>query len=123
MKKLSCMFFMMVCAVLICTPARAFELSQTEDTNHHKMWHKFKRGVVNVFTSPIEFPKQLKTEIMAADGGGKILAGFGGVAKGVSYTVGRLGSGLWDMVSCNLAVPDNYEPLMKPEYVCEHKKK
>lgn len=122
MKKLFNVFFVTTCVVLICTPVRALEISDTEDTNHHKMWHKFKRGVINVFTSPVELPKQIKSEVMASDpGASKVIAGLGGTAKGLAYTVGRLGSGLWDVVSCNLSVPDNYEPLMKPEYVCEKK--
>lgn len=121
MKKLLYLFSMAVCFMLVCSPARAFELSETEDANHHKMWHKFKRGVINVLTSPVEIPKQIKSEVSSSDN--KVLAGVGGTVKGLSYSVGRLGSGLWDMVSFNLAVPDNYESIMKPEYVCDKSQK
>jgi len=121
MKRLFTLIVVTTCSVLICTSAKAFELSKAEDINHHKMWHKFKRGVINVFTSPMEIPKQIHTEVKASES--KVPAALGGTVKGVGYAVGRLGSGLWDMVSFNLAVPEKYEPLMKPDYVCDHMNK
>ena len=37
-------------------------------------------------------------------------------------TIGRMGSGLWDVMSLNLDIPGNNEPLMKPDYVWEDKR-
>lgn len=84
---------------------------------------KFKRGVVNVVTAPLEVPKQIKGEW---DQGGtepikKTAYLFGGLVKGITYTVGRMGSGLWDVFTLNLDIPGNNEPLMKPDYVWEDK--
>lgn len=111
------------CAVLLLwsAPGHAMELSKTEDVDYHRAWAKFKRGVVNVLTSPVEVPKQIKVEVKenSNSGGEAVLAGVGGTVKGLVYFAGRLGSGLWDMVGCNLAVPEDYQPIMYPEYVVE----
>lgn len=85
---------------------------------------KLKRGVVNVVTAPLEIPHNLKSHW---DEGGtnaikKTAYLFGGLVKGVTYTVGRIGSGLWDTLTCNLDIPSNNEPLMKPDYVWEDKR-
>ena len=123
MKKFLCMSLVMLFVVSIASSAFALEWSKTEETNHHMMWHKFKRGCTNVLTSPAEIPKQIKSEVMDTQGhiGIKSIAVLGGTAKGLTYTLGRMGSGLWDMVTFNLAVPRNYESIVKPEYICEKK--
>ncbi len=82
---------------------------------------KFKRGVVNVVTAPLEIPIKIKEHW---DEGGtepikKTAYLFGGLVKGLTYTVGRIGSGLWDVFSLNLDFPGNNEPLMKPDYAWE----
>lgn len=121
MKKLFVMSLVMLFVVSFTSSAFALEWSKTEETNHHLMWYKFKRGCANIFTSPAEIPKQIKSEVMDTQGhvGIKSIAALGGTAKGLTYALGRLGSGLWDVVSFNLAVPRNYEPIVKPEYICE----
>ena len=80
---------------------------------------KLKRGAINVVTAPLEIPKEIKQHW---DEGGtdpikKTFYLFGGLVKGLTYTVGRVGSGLWDIVTLNLDIPGNNEPLMKPDYV------
>ena len=85
---------------------------------------KFKRGVINVVTAPLEIPKEMKQHW---DDGGtdpikKTVYLFGGLVKGMTYTVGRLGSGLWDVFTLNLDIPGNNEPLMKPDYVWSDKR-
>ena len=49
----------------------------------------------------------------------KKLSIFAGLFKGVGYTLGRLGSGAWDIVTFPFKVPENFEPLMKPDFVLE----
>lgn len=83
---------------------------------------KLKRGAINIFTAPLEVPKQIKGEWKNHPGhlGVKALVTFGGLMKGVAYAGGRLGSGLWDVFTFNLEIPKGYEPLMKPDYICGH---
>ncbi len=80
---------------------------------------KLKRGAINVVSSPLEIPKEIKQHWN--DGGTepikKTAYVFGGLVKGLVNMVGRAGSGLWDMVTLNLDIPGNNEPLMKPDYV------
>ena len=81
--------------------------------------NKLKRGFVNILTFPLEIPKQ--TKLQYEEGSKKtkhtavhVASGF---IKGLAYGVGRAGSGVWDVVTFINPVPENYEPLMKPEYV------
>ncbi len=82
---------------------------------------KLGRGFVNILTAPIEIPKQIDVEWKQhaqekKNVGIGITAGF---IKGLAYTVARLGSGVWDIASFPFKVPENYEPVMKPEFVLE----
>ena len=82
---------------------------------------KLVRGFVNVSTFSLELPKQTLIEF---NRGRKktfhvsiwILCG---IAKGTAYSLGRLGSGLWDILSFPFNHPKGYAPLMKPEFVFE----
>ena len=86
---------------------------------HGRTAKKFKRGLINLVTAPVEIPKNMKDQW--EEGGGhpfeKVVSLFGGFVKGTAYTIGRLGSGLWDVVTLNWDIPGNNEPLMKPDYV------
>ena len=73
---------------------------------------KLKRGIANIIASPVELPKQT---IAGAYQKPELIMAFSGFIKGIAYTVGRMGSGAWDIVTCNLDVPS--EPLMKPACV------
>ena len=42
---------------------------------------------------------------------------FVGFFKGIVQGVIRTGSGLWDIVTFPLALPKDYEPLYRPDYV------
>lgn len=85
---------------------------------------KFKRGVINVVSAPLEVPKELKQHWDDSDTNPikKTVYLFGGLIKGLTYAVGRVGSGVWDIVTLNLDIPGNNEPLMKPDYVWSDKK-
>ncbi len=88
--------------------------SSFADINDITWTKKIKRGLINVVTSPVEIPKQA---IGGAFEKPNLIMIFAGFVKGVAYTVGRAGSGFWDILSCNLDISD--EPLMKPDYVFE----
>ena len=87
---------------------------------------KLNRGLVNIITSPIEIAKQVdlswkegaKTDKNA---GASVFSGF---FKGLGFTVMRMGSGIWDVVSFPFKTPGktNYEPMMKPEFVLDKDK-
>ena len=75
---------------------------------------KLKRGFSNVLTAPMEIPKQT---IAGAYKKPEVIMAFSGLFKGIAYTIGRAGSGFWDIITCNTDVPA--EPLMKPACVFE----
>ena len=82
---------------------------------------KLNRGIINIVTAPIEIAKQVdlgwkESAKNKKSASGGIMFGF---VKGVTYTVGRMGSGLWDVVSFPFKTPDNYQPLMKPNFVLD----
>lgn len=83
---------------------------------------KLGRGIVNIITSPIEIAKQVdlnwKQSAKSKSQAKGIVTGF---FKGLAYTVGRMGSGVWDVISFPFKTPKNYEPLMKPEFVLDDK--
>ena len=80
---------------------------------------KLKRGAINIVTAPLEIPKEVKQHWDESDTNPikKTVCLFGGLVKGLAYAVGRVGSGLWDVFTLNLDIPENNEPLMKPDYV------
>lgn len=82
---------------------------------------KIKRGVVNVVTSPLEIPKEVRSHwIKGSEKTYHILVWIAcGVVKGTVMTAARIGSGVWDIVSAPLSVPEDNEPLLKPDYVFE----
>ena len=85
---------------------------------------KLIRGVANIVTAPIEIAKQIDTEWKAAENkkARHVTMGvFAGIWKGLAYTVGRMGSGVWDVATFPFKVPANYEPIMKPDYVLDKK--
>ena len=82
--------------------------------------HKVGRGVVNVLTGWIEVPKQLH---MGAQGENPI-AGVGqGLLKGVSLTVLRLGTGVFEALTFPIPYPKDfaspYEQMELSDYAWE----
>ncbi len=81
--------------------------------------HKLGRGITNVVTAPVEIPKELRAHwIKGSEKTYHISAWlFCGLVKGIVMTPVRMGSGVWDIVTSPLAIPKDYQPLLKPDYV------
>ena len=78
---------------------------------------KLSRGAANVISCPLEIAKQIDIEWKASDN-----AAIGivtGLFIGLAFGVGRLCSGLYDVITFPANIPKEYEPLMKPDYVFE----
>ena len=84
---------------------------------------KLSRGVANIITGPIEIAKQIDIEWKESAKQGStrnVAVGvFAGIIKGMAFSVARIGSGVWDIVSFPFKVPANYEPVMKPDFVLD----
>ncbi len=100
------------------SPAKTGETAKSTPFNPAK---KFNRGIVNIVTSPIEIAKQVDLSWkQSSEDKTNIGTGiFSGFVKGIAYTVGRMGSGIWDVVSFPFKTPDKFEPIMKPDYVLD----
>ena len=104
-------FLVTVSALLLVVTFASVSFADLDDFTWTK---KLKRGLANVVTAPIEIPKQT---IAGAYEKPAVIMVFSGLIKGVAYTLGRAGSGFWDIITCNTDVPS--EPLMKPACVFE----
>ena len=76
--------------------------------------HKLERGVVNIFTCPVELPASM---ISVADEKGEIFGFLIGTAEGLVTTVFRAASGVYDTLT--FMIPSYSKPLMEPEYAIE----
>lgn len=76
---------------------------------------KLSRGITNIPGSLLEIPKNIDLEWEKSKNAAVGI--FAGIVKGTVMGIGRLGSGLWDILTCALPIPKNYEPLMKPDFV------
>ena len=75
---------------------------------------KLGRGVANVLTGWVELPKNIyNTSIEENAFAGMTL----GLAKGLGMTLVRTGSGVYEVATFPFPLPDDYKPVMEPEYV------
>lgn len=75
---------------------------------------KLFRGIANAATGWMEIPKQVSL-IWQDRGPGMGLSW--GLLKGVAYAVARSTAGGYEIITFPLPVPEEYHPLMQPEYV------
>lgn len=79
-----------------------------------KIARKFLRGIVNVLTGWLELPVQIY-KVSANEG---ILHGASiGFLSGIGMTVVRTGAGAIDTALFLIPLPEDYRPLLKPEFV------
>lgn len=75
---------------------------------------KLGRGLANILTGWIELPKNIYETSVEQN----IFAGITlGTAKGIGMTVIRTGAGVYDAITFPFPIPEDYEPLLEPEYV------
>lgn len=80
---------------------------------------KLGRGLVNILTGWIELPKNIYETSVESNP----LAGITiGLAKGVGMTVVRTGAGIYETVTFPFPLPQEYKPILEPEYVLEKSK-
>jgi putative exosortase-associated protein (TIGR04073 family) len=75
---------------------------------------KLGRGVANTLTGWVELPKNVyDTSLEENTFTGMTL----GLAKGAGMTLVRTASGIFEIATFPFPLPENYEPLLEPEYV------
>lgn len=75
---------------------------------------KLGRGVANTLTGWVELPKNIyKTSVED-----NALAGITlGLARGAGMTIVRTGAGIYEIVTFPFPLPEDYKPILEPEYV------
>jgi len=75
---------------------------------------KLGRGLANILTGWIEIPKNIyDTSVEENIGMGLTV----GLARGIGMTVVRTGAGIYETITFPFPLPEDYEPLLEPEYV------
>ncbi len=75
---------------------------------------KLGRGVANTLTGWVELPKNIYN-ISIED---NAFAGMTlGLAKGAGMTFVRTGAGIYEIATFPFPLPENYRPILEPEYV------
>lgn len=98
---------------LLVASAGADDLTRSK-SEAASMMHKLGRGIVNVLTGWIEIPKNIAVEWKKTEP----FTGFVmGTVQGVGWGVGRTATGLYDIVTFPLPIPEGYKPLMEPEFI------
>ena len=105
---------LILCVVAVALPAFAQEGSVVE-----KMGKKLGRGIVNIVTGWVELPKNIYDTSVETDN--PLMGITYGTLKGLGMTVVRTGAGAYDTVSFLFPVPEDYEPILEPEFVFEEK--
>ena len=92
----------------------SLDYGREKDYAFEKIARKLSRGVVNVFTGWIEIPKKIAEAWEDQDP----FTGFvvGGV-RGFGWAWVRTSAGLYDVVTFAFPYPNDYEPMLKPEFV------
>lgn len=75
---------------------------------------KLGRGVANTFTGWVELPKNIHSTSVEDN----VFTGVTlGVAKGAGMTIVRTGAGIYEVATFPFPVPQDYRPILEPEYV------
>ncbi len=75
---------------------------------------KLGRGVANALTGWVELPKNIyDTSVKDNAFAGVTL----GLAKGAGMTLVRTGAGIYEIATFPFPLPENYKPILEPEYV------
>ena len=84
-----------------------------EDTSHHTALDKLGRGLAGMTTGFLELPGNIVAENRDH---GTAAAATVGVAKGIGMIPVRELVGVYNFVTAPFPYPDNYGPILHPEY-------
>ncbi|HQO78342.1 MAG TPA: exosortase system-associated protein, TIGR04073 family, partial [Thermodesulfobacteriota bacterium] len=100
--------------MLIALPGWAESFEDEEIVHHHL--HKLSRGVINIFTSPLEVPKQMIRQAQKEESSAGQAAGYlTGTVTGIGWMLWRCTSGVVDILSTPFC--GNTDGLIQPEFI------
>ncbi len=75
---------------------------------------KLGRGLANILTGWVELPKNIYDTSVEEN----VLSGLTmGLAKGIGMTIVRTGAGVYEAVTFPFPIPEDYMPVLEPEFV------
>jgi len=108
-----------VIVLILCSTAIALPVFAQEGSVVEKMGKKLLRGIANVATGWVELPKNIYDTSVETDN--PLMGITYGTLKGIGMTVVRTGAGAYDVVTFLFPLPEDYEPILEPEFVFEEK--
>ena len=108
-----------ICLLILCIAAVALPALAQEGSTIEKMGKKLGRGIVNIATGWVELPKNIYDTSVETNN--PLLGITYGTLKGLGMTVVRTGAGAYDTITFLFPLPQNYTPILEPEFVFEEK--
>ena len=81
-------------------------------------FRKLGRGVANVALSPVELPKNVADAYYKHHTLSESV--IFGIPKGIADMVIRCAAGVYDIVTFPFPIPEDYRPVLMPEYIWEN---
>ncbi len=114
------LFLVLAVQVLSAFASEVDDLRPIEDRSAQSvasgMGNKAARGVANVATGWLEFPKQI---YLTSKEDGAVKGIFIGPLKGIGMTLARTLAGVGELATFFVPYPGFYDPYMEPSYVWE----
>jgi putative exosortase-associated protein (TIGR04073 family) len=88
-----------------------------ESSYIHGALRKLGRGAVNIVTAPLEM---LRTPELVVRKEGYLAGMSVGLFHGAWHTVQRAGGGVIDLATFPLEIPNDFAPLVEPEFIFAH---
>jgi len=108
-----------VAVLILCIAAVALPAFAQEGSVVERMGKKLGRGIVNIATGWIELPKNIYDTSVETNN--PLMGITYGTLKGLGMTVVRTGAGVYDTATFLFPVPQDYQPILEPEFVFEEK--
>lgn len=96
-------------------PAYAQYEIETKEFPGKKQLTKLGRGLANIFAGWAEIPKEIYERSRDAETLGSIV--FTAPVVGIAKAAGRTAVGFFETVTFFLPIPEEYGPIIEPEYV------
>ena len=110
---------LITCMVVLCVAAIALPAFAEEGSVIEKMGKKLGRGIVNIVTGWVELPMNIYDT--SVDTNNPLMGITYGTLKGLGMAVVRTGAGAYDTVTFLFPMPQDYSPILQPEFIFEEK--
>jgi putative exosortase-associated protein (TIGR04073 family) len=106
---------MVVVLLSAALPAYAQYTVEKKDFPGKRQLTKLARGLANIFSGWAEIPKEIYTQSKESETLGGIV--FAGPVIGAGKALARTATGFFETVTFFLPIPEDYAPIIEPDYV------